>query len=137
MPDLCLGEASALLFQLGNGIGQTATVAVLVLYDHVIILGPGRVIPDDVLVLAKDSVRVDLVEGVLLACATCHRLDALLHRVIAAVQPVGALVDRPELTGAEELELKKLLVVARYVGLMEGNALRWLLDVVVRFIGVD
>ena len=43
-------------------IAQAAPVAVLVLDDHVFVLGPRTVVLQDVLVLAEDCVRVNLAQ---------------------------------------------------------------------------
>jgi len=51
----------------GDGVGQRAAVAVLVLDEHVVVLGPGRVVAHHVGVLAQHGVGVHLAQGVLSA----------------------------------------------------------------------
>uniref|UniRef100_A0A182TKY7 Uncharacterized protein n=1 Tax=Anopheles melas TaxID=34690 RepID=A0A182TKY7_9DIPT len=59
---------------------QAATIAVLVLDQHVVVLGPGRIVANDVVVLTQHGMGVHLVEGRLLERAARYRPNALLDR---------------------------------------------------------
>lgn len=50
---------------LGDDVGQRAAAAVLVLDEHVVVLGPGRVVAHHVGVLAQHGVGVHFPQGVL------------------------------------------------------------------------
>lgn len=62
---LQLRQVTELPVVLGDDVRQRAAVAVLVLDEHVVVLGPGRVVSHHVGVLAQHGVGVHFPQGVL------------------------------------------------------------------------
>lgn len=137
LPDLGLGEELVGIPVLLYSVGEAPAVAVLVLDDHVVVLLPSRVVPDDVLVFTEHRVSEYLVLGVLRHYAAREGLYAFLDRVETTVEPVNALEDRAKLATTQKLELDKLLVIPRYVRLFEGYPLRRLFYLFVGLVGVN
>ncbi|RNA11473.1 hypothetical protein BpHYR1_020254 [Brachionus plicatilis] len=98
-------------FERLDELGKRAAIAVLVLDEHAVRLGPRRVILHNVVVFDEDGVGAHLFPRVHLGRRAGYGLFGPFDGVSAAIQPIDALEHVAELARAQFAHLVKLFVV--------------------------